>query len=193
MTHRDVDEPAPQRIRLGVAGLQRNDLRARPFRECGIRVEALLRGLIELFEVGQHLGSVTGLFEVREQHAELRAPVADVVLSDHAMPGIAQHAHDRVADDGAAQVADVHFLREIRRGVVDDHRLRLRDGRQQRRCRVRSIGKQRIAQVDVDESRAGDLDAVRDVARRRVSRPPRPRVRAGCGRCVFAACMTPFA
>ena len=88
----------------------------------GIGIEALLRGLIELFEVGQNLGRVAGLFEVREQHAELRAPVADVVLSDDAVAGLAQHAHHRVADDGAAQMADVHFLREIRRRVVDDHR-----------------------------------------------------------------------
>jgi hypothetical protein len=55
---------------------------------------------------------------VLDEHAEGRAPVADVVLADDGVADELQHAHQRVADDRGAQVADVHLLGHVRRRVV---------------------------------------------------------------------------
>jgi hypothetical protein len=55
-----------------------------------------------------------------QDHAELRAPVADVVVGDDLVADEAGDARERVADEGAADVADVHRLGDVRRGEVDD-------------------------------------------------------------------------
>ena len=62
---------------------------------------------------------------VLDQHPERRPPVADVVLREHVVADEAQQARNRVADDRAPQVADVHLLRDVRRAVVDDHAVRV--------------------------------------------------------------------
>ncbi len=59
-------------------------------------------------------------------------------------------------------MADVHFLREIRGGVIHHHRLRRSDGAEQRSCGIGRIRQQRVAQTDVDEAGAGDLDVLCD-------------------------------
>ena len=43
-------------------------------------------------------------------------------------PTNVEQPHDRVADDGGAQVADVHLLGHVRRRVVDDEPVRLAGG-----------------------------------------------------------------
>ena len=53
--------------------------------------------------------------EVLDQHAERRAPVADVVLPDDGVTGEVEHAGQRVADDRRPQVADVHLLGHVGR------------------------------------------------------------------------------
>ena len=78
-----------------------------------------------------------------DQHAERRAPVADVVLADDAVAEEVEHAHQRVADDRGAQVADVHLLGDVRRRVVDDHRLDV--GRRTRRPADRRQRRRRAA------------------------------------------------
>ena len=57
--------------------------------------------------------------QVLDEHAEGRAPVAHVVVPDHPMARPVQQPDDGIADDGAAQVADVHLLGDIGRRVVD--------------------------------------------------------------------------
>jgi hypothetical protein len=52
--------------------------------------------------------------EVLDQHAELGAPVAEVVLADHVGAEEAQHADQAVTDDGRAQVTDVHLFGDVR-------------------------------------------------------------------------------
>ncbi len=49
-----------------------------------------------------------------------RAPVADVVLANDGVTDELEHAHQRVADERGAQVADVHLLGHVRCRVVDD-------------------------------------------------------------------------
>ena len=50
----------------------------------------------------------------------LHAGVVDVVLHFHAPARRAQHAHEGVAQDGVAQVADVRGLVGIDIGVLDN-------------------------------------------------------------------------
>ncbi|MCY1524296.1 hypothetical protein D9M68_592230 [compost metagenome] len=118
-------ETGPQAHALGVVGLQLDHQFAGAVGEFRGLVEALLRRAVEDFQVMQFgLGVHRLLFQVGQQHAELGAPVADVVLADHAVAEEFEDAGHGVADDGRAQVADVHFLGQVRRGQVDHHALR---------------------------------------------------------------------
>src|SRR5699024_12867222 len=74
-----------------------------------------------------HLGRGGGvdadIEELYDEHAEGGAPVTDVVLADDRVAEEFVGAGQGVADDGGAQVADVHLLGHVRRRVVDGHRL----------------------------------------------------------------------
>lgn len=72
-----------------------------------------------------------------------------------------------VADDGGAQVADVHLFRHVRRGVVDYDSLRLNRCDAQFRCVQHPIGLARdpvAVQENVDKAGAGDFHFSGDVA-----------------------------
>jgi hypothetical protein len=183
-----VDEPAPERERPLVAALEEDNATARAVRERRIRVELRARLLVEAAEVTDRLRrarlGVPEVDEVLDQHAERRPPVADVVLADDPVAERGQDARERVAEDRAAEVADVHLLRDVRRRVVDDHGLRLarrleaeavplREARELRREAV-------VAEREVEEawSRDGDLraevveaDALDDRSRHLARRP----------------------
>ena len=62
---------------------------------------------------------VEKMFVAVEDHAELRAPVADVVVADDLVAEESQRAAKRVADHRRADVADVHRLGHVRGGKVD--------------------------------------------------------------------------
>ena len=168
---RDLDELVPQRQAARVARLQLHDVFARAVGEAGLVVEARLRLAVEALEVGQRglgRGLRLAVLEVRDQHAELGAPVADVVLADHAVTEVGQQPCQRVADDGRAQVPDVHLLGQVGRRVVDDHRLR-RVGLRDAQARVVEDPAQLRAkpgrrEVDVDEAGTGDLKLLDRVA-----------------------------
>jgi len=171
---RDIADDAPYGHRLRVAGLQLHDLAARRFGELRICVEARLRGAVELLQVadGEGLPAPHGLgiraAQVLDQHAELRAPVADVVDPADIVAARLQQPADRIADDRRADVADVHLLGDVRAGEVDDDRL-AHGGGVQTQARVAGQGAQFRAQKaaahgEVDEARAGGLDPAADVA-----------------------------
>src|SRR4051812_17288752 len=61
-----------------------------------------------------------------DQHSKLGSPIADVVLANHLMSLKLQYPADRVADDRAAEMANVHFLGNIGPRVINDDALRLR-------------------------------------------------------------------
>ena len=99
--------------------------------------------------------------------AELRAPVAEVVVGYHVVAERAEDPVYRAADDGRADVADVHLLRGVWRRVVDYDllaRALLRDSAAGPRAEVREL---RIepggGDGEVEEPRAGDLDLLEDV------------------------------
>ena len=63
-----------------------------------------------------------------DEDPEGAAPVTDVVLAHDFVAEEREHAHQRVADDGGAQVADVQLLGEVRRRVVDQVAVARRGG-----------------------------------------------------------------
>ena len=69
------------------------------------------------------------MFVSIDDHPELRAPIADVVIADGLMSEELERAIDAVADDGRTNMADVHRLGDIRGRIVDDDRSRPVDRR----------------------------------------------------------------
>ena len=84
----------------------------------GSVIELAAGGGVELVEVAdaEGLGPLGPVHveQVLDEHAEGRAPVADVVLAQHGVAEEAEDAGQRIADQGAAQVADVHLLGHVR-------------------------------------------------------------------------------
>ncbi len=111
---RDLTEAAPQFQAFLVTGLQLDHQATGAVGELFGFVEALLRGAVEIFQVRQFVAGNRVFLQVRHQHAELGAPVAHMVLADHVVTQELQHPRHAVANDGRAQVADVHFLGQVR-------------------------------------------------------------------------------
>ena len=85
-------------------------------------IDPLSRSRFSFFE--QHLANVGQrfAFQMQKSHhhiGHLHAGVVDVVLHIDFLPGGAQQAHKRVAQNGVAQVADVRGLVGIDAGVLD--------------------------------------------------------------------------
>ncbi len=102
-----------------------------------------------------------------DDHAELRAPVAEVVVADRPMAKEAERAAEGVADHGRADMADVHRLGHVGSGVIDHVGPR-------RRCRLdaqarivdrgrKLLDEPRIPQPQIDEARPGDFRRVAEV------------------------------
>ncbi len=105
------------------------------------------------------------LFEIRNQHTELGAPVADVVGADDVMAEKLQRAHGGIADNGGTQVTNVHLFRHVWRGVIHHDGLR-RDLRNadtlvQYRAlhQTRQIGR---IEENIDKARTRDFDFAGD-------------------------------
>ena len=81
---------------LGVAALQHHDPVARPILELLAAVELGSGLLVEPVEIADaQLRRSLGLADVDQvldEHAERRAPIADVVLADHGVPDEFEHA-----------------------------------------------------------------------------------------------------
>ena len=123
-------ELLPQRDVLRVAGVQlRRLLAARRHDRVVGRVLVVLvvgRVLDRACGRGRRAGPARGpgrrskaassrkLLVAVDEHAELRAPVAEVVVGDDRVAEEPQEAGERVADDRAAEVADVQRLRHVR-------------------------------------------------------------------------------
>ena len=59
--------------------------------------------------------------QIRDQHPELRAPVAHMVDPQHVVAAELQHPANRVADDGRPQMPHVHLLGDVGGGEIDQH------------------------------------------------------------------------
>ncbi|MCY1411307.1 hypothetical protein D9M71_266910 [compost metagenome] len=111
---RDVLEACPQGQAVRVAGLQLDHQAAGEVGELFGLVKALLGGPVEILQVRQLVAGDRVFLQVGHQHAELGTPVAHVVLADHGIAEELQDPRHAIADDGRAQVADVHFLGQVR-------------------------------------------------------------------------------
>ena len=162
--------PQPLGVRV-VARLQLDHPLPGPGGERRVGVELDPRRLVEGVRVGPQQrglgGVVADVDEVLEQHAERRAPVAHVVVPDHVVAGELEHPDDGVAHDRGAQVADVHRLRDVGRGVVDHDRLRPGGGRDAEpgvgQQGGGGVGDPLRAQRQVDETGAADRGRLADV------------------------------
>ena len=117
MLQRNLHELPPQRQHRFVATLQLHDIFARQIGKRRVFVKTHFGGTVELLQIGQLEGGIVFLLfhQIGHQHAELRAPVAHMVLADDFVPQKAQYARQAVADDGRTQVADVHFFGQVGR------------------------------------------------------------------------------
>ncbi len=96
----------------------------------------------------------------QDHPAELGAPISDVVLADDMILLEFKNPADGVADDRAAEMADVHFLGDVRAGIIDDDGL----GVVHRRDPQAGVGENRVElacepcrrETNVDEPGAGD-------------------------------------
>ena len=119
--------------------------------------------------------------DLLHQHAELGAPIPDVILGNDPVPDSDQDPMQAVADDRRPQMADVHLFGDVRTGIVDHHCLRLLGGAHAGPWVGQLVGdrlRQHLgSQPKVDEARAGDLRAARTGRRppagRRSESPPR--------------------
>src|ERR1035437_930237 len=84
-------------------------------------------GLVETFHLGERISLQTGRIEqglpADQQHAELRAPVAQVVVRNDTVAQQPERARQGVAQYGRADMTDVHRLGHIRRTEIDDYAL----------------------------------------------------------------------
>ena len=87
---------------IGLLGLQANHRFAAADLEVLVIVEALLCRPIEFFEVREIAGTGAAVLQLGQQHSELGAPVAHVVLTDYRVTLGFEYACQTVADDGAA-------------------------------------------------------------------------------------------
>ncbi|MNS48254.1 hypothetical protein D3C72_808170 [compost metagenome] len=174
----DGDEVGPQGAVAGTAVLQLSGGLAGAVAEGGVFL-GLGGGLgIEAFQVLQRdrtlgrEGAVAlgheGVGQVLvaaggDQQAHLEAPVAEVGVAPDGVAAEAEQPLQALADDGRAQVADVHRLGHIGAGVVDDDLARRRVQRGAGQGFVGghlggALGQGGVGELQVDEAGTGDLD-----------------------------------
>ena len=102
-----------------------------------------------------------------DDHAELGSPVADVVVADDVVAEGAEDAAEGVADDGAAEVADVHRLGDVGTREVDNvpaRRCRRFDAQFLIKGGRVDGGFQPVgAEAEIDEPGTGDLRRIAEV------------------------------
>ena len=172
MSKRFVAERLPNLPRERIAALQQDDRLPRFRSERVVGVESRLGLHVEPFQVRdfEFVGLLRDVWsnraKMRDQHAELRAPVADVILTNDVVSLKLHHAGDAIADHRAPQMPDMHLLSQVRAGKVDDDGLHARrSGNAHSVCigRLRAWNAGKLAcyevrpQSKVDKPRTGDL------------------------------------
>ncbi len=172
----------PASIGVQHLGLQRLVLGTRRVELAHARVQ-VPAVVVELARDALHVGERL-LLEVQEAHhhvGHLDAGVVDVVLDAHVEAAVAQQPHERVAEAGVAQVADVGGLVRVDARVLDDDvpRTRCRRGRLGERA-VQDGREAAAVQEQVDVAPAGDLGPANVARGRELSRRAARRSRAAC-------------
>ena len=63
--------------------------------------------------------AIEQIFPAVDHHPELRAPVADVIIANDVVPEELRDPRQRIAENGAANVTDMHRLGHIGRTEID--------------------------------------------------------------------------
>ena len=121
---RHPDEVLPEGAVLRIALLKPHRLGAAGVHPRLVRLRAGVALLVDALELGDGVLRdrlpVGELAVALDDDAELRAPVADVVVADHFVAERAEDLDHGAADHRRADVADVHRLGDVGAGVVDD-------------------------------------------------------------------------
>ena len=120
-----LDALFPDRKVFSVAGLEFHQFRFAYLKDGRIRVGGGIDIPIDTEKLGDRIVGERLMTEDRfpsmENHAELGAPVADMVIGDDMISEKAGDAGEGISDDSRAYVADVHRFGNIGRGEVNDY------------------------------------------------------------------------
>ena len=102
--------------------------------------------------------------QVLEQHAERRAPITDVILTNYVVTPKCEHATQRVTDDRRTQMPRVHLLGDIGRPIVDHAHVThfgfLHAERRLGQHFAERLGEHVVTQRQIDEAGTRDFDAL---------------------------------
>lgn len=106
---------------------------------------------------------VEDVFPRPSDHAKLSTPIADVVVGDDLVAEEAGDAGEAIANDGGADVADVHRLGDVWRGEIEHDGAWSIGGGSAEASAVGAVqdvaGEVRRVDAEIDEARAGDFGA----------------------------------
>ena len=164
LLHGHVDQLLPHGAAVLIATLQFHHVVAGALGEGFVFVVVTLGLGVEGFQVLElHVGGVLvgHLLQIGDQHAELGAPVADVVGTHHLVAQEFEGAGGHVTEHGGADVVHRHLLGHVGGGVVHHHGLRRRQlhvGVVGGHHGFHLTGQPARVEEEVDEAGAGDLD-----------------------------------
>ena len=169
---REFDQLLPDGAVFRIALLEFDQFLARGLVHGGV---GLLEGVdlaVEARHFGDRValerGAIEEMFPTVEDLAELRAPVAEMVVGHDFVSEKACDAGQRVAEDGATDMADMHRLGDVGRAEIDDDALRVSGFR----CTATGVAGE-VAQsvrdplrleTEVEEAGAGNLRLFANVA-----------------------------
>lgn len=120
----DLHAAFPDRQVFRVPGLELHQLRLAGVQQFRLfpahQVHVLVHPQQLVNGVGLQGLFVQNVLPAPKDHAELGAPVPDVVVRNHVVPHETGHAGEGVPDDGGADVAHMHRLGDVGRGKVND-------------------------------------------------------------------------
>ena len=169
---RQGDHLAPDAEVLLVAALEFDQFLPGGFERGGIGFALGADLLVEALHLADGVGLQRGGVQVAlpgdQQHAELRAPIAQVIVGDDLVAQQPQRARQAIAQDGRADVADVHGLGHVGRAEIHDHGPRLRGGLKEEvfaaRGGLQGLGQRRGFEPEIKEAGAGNLHLLTDIA-----------------------------
>ena len=117
----------PDFARYLIAGLKIDNTTPGAIGELLVRTEARTGSGVELVGFRQRQARSVDAFveDVLNQHPELGAPIANMVLRNYVVANAGDDASQAVTDHRRAQVPDMHLFRHVGSRVVDHHNLRV--------------------------------------------------------------------
>ena len=64
--------------------------------------------------------AIEQIFPSVNHHSELRAPIAEMIVADDFVAEESGNPRERIAQENAANVTDMHWLRDVGRAEIDD-------------------------------------------------------------------------